>query len=404
MALLPVAEALKKLLGSAAVLEPETVPIGEAADRVLAGPVEALRTQPPFPASAMDGYAVHSADLTTVPAELEVIGEAPAGHGFSGSVAAGQTVRIFTGAPVPEGADAILIQENAEVIGPNRVAAQEQVRDGLYVRAAGLDFTKGEKVLEAGRRLDASALSLAAASNHDQLNVVRRPRVAILATGDELLPPGTEPGPGQIIASNAFGVAAICARAGALTEDLGIAPDNRDAISASISRALNLEADVIVTLGGASVGDHDLVREVLESRGMELDFWRIAMRPGKPLMVGRLGGTHVLGLPGNPVSSIVCSHLFLVPLLAKLGGRSYQPDIRPACLMKALGANDEREDYIRARIVGTSDGLEAHPFGKQDSSMLKVLSAANGLIIRETHAAAVDEGETCLVLMLREPD
>lgn len=404
MALLPVAEALRKLLGSASTLAAEPVSIGEAADRVLAGPVDALRTQPPFPASAMDGYAVRSADLAEVPAELEVIGEAPAGHGFAGSVGTGQTVRIFTGAPVPDGADAILIQENAEVIRPGRIMAQTEVRAGLYVRRAGLDFAEGETLLEPGRNLDAAALSLAAAANHDQLSVVRRPRVAILATGDELLAPGSDPGPGQIIASNSYGVAAICAGAGARTNDLGIVPDDRTAISSAITRALEEQADVIVTLGGASVGDHDLVREVLEKAGMELDFWRIAMRPGKPLMVGRLGGTHVLGLPGNPVSSIVCSHLFLVPLLAKLGGRSHQPDIRPAQLMAPMAANDEREDYIRARVVKGDDGLEAHPFGKQDSSMLKVLAAANGLIVRDVHAIATDEGETCRVLMLREPD
>ncbi len=403
MALLPVSKALEQLLDSAEILSSETVPIGEAAGRVLAEPVQALRTQPPFPASAMDGYAVRADDLKTIPTDLTVIGEAPAGHGFNGSVGSGEAVRIFTGAPVPDGADAILIQENAENAGTNRISAQTEVVEGQHVRRAGLDFAKGEDLAEPGRLLDAAMLSLAAAANHAELNVVRRPRVAILATGDELLPPGSEPGPDQIIASNSYGVAAIAAAAGAQTDDLGIVPDQKTAISSAISRALEAKADVIVTLGGASVGDHDLVRDVMEEMGMTLDFWRIAMRPGKPLMVGRLKGTHILGLPGNPVSSIVCSHLFLVPLLAKLGGRGIQRDIRQATIMTSLHKNDEREDYIRAVVHNGDNGLEAHPFGKQDSSMLKVLAASNGLVIRPPHAPAIAAGELCDVLMLREP-
>lgn len=404
MALLPVSEALERLLASAHTLGPERVQIGEAAERILASPVSALRTQPPFPASAMDGYAVRADDLKDVPAELTVIGEAPAGHGFSGTVRRGECVRIFTGAPVSEGADAILIQENAETVSPNRISARARVKVGQHVRQAGLDFREGETLLEPGCRLDAAVLSLAAAANHNQLEVVRLPRVAILATGDELLPPGSKPGPDQIIASNSYGVGAIAAKAGAVTIDLGIVPDDRGEISNAIDRARKAEADVIVTLGGASVGDHDLVREVLEANGMSLDFWRIAMRPGKPLMVGRLDSTHVLGLPGNPVSSIVCSHLFLVPLLAKLGGRTHRPDMREARLLTPLRANDEREDYVRARVTKGKDGLEVSAFGKQDSSMLKVLASANGLIVRAAHAVALQVGDTCPVLMLREPD
>lgn len=404
MALLPVAKALEQLLETAETLPPETVALADAAGRMLARPVTALRTQPPFPASAMDGYAVRAADLASIPAQLRVIGEAPAGHGFSGSVGAGEAVRIFTGAPVPEGADAILIQENADQAGPGRIEARDTVSVGLYVRRAGLDFAEGEMLLAPGRRLDAAALSLAAAANHTALDVVRRPRVAILATGDELLPPGSEPGPDQIIASNSYGVAAIVAEAGAVPVDLGIVPDKRNAISEAVDKARRAGADVIVTLGGASVGDHDLVREVLETIGMRLDFWKIAMRPGKPLMVGRLGGTHVLGLPGNPVSSIVCSHLFLVPLLAVLGGRSHRPDIREAVLKTAMVANDEREDYVRARVTRTKSGLEAEPFGRQDSSMLKVLAEANGLIIRPVAAPAAAKGDTVRVLMLRAPE
>ncbi|MEZ5811456.1 MAG: molybdopterin molybdotransferase MoeA [Rhizobiaceae bacterium] len=404
MTLLPVAKALDQLLETAATLPAETVALADAAGRVLARPVVALRTQPPFPASAMDGYAVRAADLAAVPARLRVIGEAPAGHGFSGSLGAGEAVRIFTGAPVPDGADAILIQENAELTGPGEIEARQTVSAGLYVRRAGLDFAEGETLLTPGRRLDAAALSVAAAANHTALDVVRRPRVAILATGDELLPPGSEPGPDQIIASNSYGVAAIVAEAGAMAIDLGIAPDRRDAISNAVDRARQAGADVIVTLGGASVGDHDLVREVLETIGMRLDFWKIAMRPGKPLMVGRLAGTHVLGLPGNPVSSIVCSHLFLVPLLAALGGRLHRPDIRDAVVKTAMTANDEREDYVRARVTETENGLEAEPFGRQDSSMLKVLAEANGLIVRPVAAPAAARGDSVRVLMLRAPE
>ncbi|MEX0346764.1 MAG: gephyrin-like molybdotransferase Glp [Rhizobiaceae bacterium] len=404
MALLPVKDALHQLLENAHKLGSETVPVGEAAGRVLATPLAALRTQPPFPASAMDGYAVRTDDLRTVPATLQVIGEAPAGHGYSGRVTAGQAVRIFTGAPVPEGADAILIQENAKAGADGTVTAISTVEPEKFVRRAGLDFTEGETLLEEGRNLDAAALSLAAAANHATLQVVRRPKLAILATGDELLPPGSNPGPDQIIASNSYGVASIAAQLGAEIVDLGIVADNKAEISTAIETARHHHADVIVTLGGASVGDHDLVREVLEELGMQLDFWRIAMRPGKPLMVGRLADIHVLGLPGNPVSSIVCTHLFLVPLLSKLGGTQYRPDVRAANLAKPLAENDEREDYIRARVTASPNGLEAHPFGKQDSSMLKVLAAANGLIIRPVRAPAAVAGDECQVLMLRDPE
>ena len=404
MALLPVKDALARLLDSAGALPSESVPVGAAAGRVLARPVEALRTQPPFSASAMDGYAVRAKDLADAPTRLRVVGEALAGHGFSGAVSTGEAVRIFTGAPVPEGANAILIQESAESDGNDCINALSTVQAGRFVRGTGLDFREGDLLLEPGRSLDAAALSLAAAANHAELEVVRRPGVAILATGDELLAPGSEPGPDQIIASNSYGVAAIAADSGALTTDFGIVSDEKRAISAAVGKAIGEKADVIVTLGGASVGDHDLVREVLEDIGMVLDFWRIAMRPGKPLMVGRLGDIHILGLPGNPVSSIVCSHLFLVPLVAKLGGRHYRPDIREARLARPLNANDGREDYIRARVVRGADGLEAHPFGKQDSSMLKVLAEANGLVVRPAFAEAVETGGICKVFMLREPE
>lgn len=402
MALLPVDDALARLLAGARTLQTETVQIDDAAWRVLAEPVSALRTQPPFDASAMDGYAVRAADIAELPATLDVIGEAPAGRRYAGSLGAGQAVRIFTGAPVPEGADTILLQEDADRSDDgSRVTAREATPPGKHIRKAGLDFRGGDALLPAGRVLDPAALSLAAAANHDTLPVVARPRVAILATGDELLPPGSAPGPDQIIASNGYGVAAIVKGDGAEPLDLGIVPDREAAISEAIERAREAGAHVIVTLGGASVGDHDLVHKVLTGLGMELDFWKIAMRPGKPLMVGKLDGIHVLGLPGNPVSSLVCAHLFLRPLIAKLGGRPFQPDIREAVLGEAMKANDHRRDYVRAKSSIVDAELTATPFSRQDSSMLRTLAEADCLIIREGNAPAAAEGDACRVLMLR---
>ncbi|WP_353641754.1 gephyrin-like molybdotransferase Glp [Mesorhizobium sp. WSM2239] len=401
MALLPVADALRLLLDGARPRETETVPLADAAGRVLAEPLKALRTQPPFDASAMDGYAVRAADVANVPVQLEIIGAAPAGRRFPGKVGPGQAVRIFTGAPMPKGADTIVIQENTSSVGENGVEVTEAVAAGHHIRSKGLDFAEGDLLLERGRVLDAAALSLAASANHATLRVVKRPLVAIIATGDELAPPGSEPGPDQIIASNALGVGAIVQSAGARVIDLGIAQDSKESISALVRRAMDAQADVIVTLGGASVGDHDLIHDVLTSEGVVLDFWKIAMRPGKPLMFGRLGATRCLGLPGNPVAGLVCSHLFLKPLLAQLGGVPHQPDLRRARLATALPANDTRQDYIRAVVKATPDGLIAAPFGIQDSSMLKIFADANALIVREPFAAAADVGASCDVLMLR---
>jgi molybdopterin molybdotransferase len=400
MALLSVEDALTRLLSDAVPLGSETVAIGEAAGRVLAGPIKALRTQPPFPASAMDGYAVRAAELTPG-AQLVVIGEAPAGAPFGGSVGPQQAVRIFTGAAVPDGADTILIQENARRIDAGTVEVLETVAAGRHIRRAGLDFEKGESLLDTGRLLDAAAVSLAAAANHAALAVVRRPLVAVIATGDELLPPGSNPGPGQIIASNSFGVAAIARDTGADIVDLGIVPDDRAVMAGRIRDALDAQADIIVTLGGASVGDHDLVNEVLTAEGMALDFWKIAMRPGKPLMFGRLGATRVVGLPGNPVSSLVCSHLFLKPLIARLAGRPAEPDIREAVLAEGIAGNDSRQDYVRALVSKDANGLLAKPFGVQDSSMLRILADANGLIIRPPQAPAAPAGTVVPVLMMR---
>jgi molybdopterin molybdotransferase len=349
----------------------------------------------------MDGYAVRAADVATVPAKLKVIGEAPAGRMFAGRVGPGEAVRIFTGAPVPEGADTILIQENAKRIDAAMVEATETVVAGRHIRTAGLDFRKDERLLEAGRVLDPAALSLAASANHPALPVVERPLVAIIATGDELLPPGSETGPDQIIASNGYGVAAAARSVGAEVFDLGIVPDDRAIIGERIRQALSAGADVIVTLGGASVGDHDFIHEVLTAEGMALDFWKIAMRPGKPLMFGRLGRTRVLGLPGNPVASLICAELFLKPLVAALGGHRYEPAFRDAQLGAPMTANDLRQDYVRA-VAEEQDGvLVATPFAIQDSSMLRILAHSNALIVRAPHAPAANAGAQCRVLMLR---
>ena len=402
MALLPVSEALARLLEGTAPLAVEVVPIRAAAGRVLAAPLLARRMQPPFPASAMDGYAVRATDIADIPAPLAVIGEAAAGHAFAGTVGPGQAVRIFTGAPVPDGADTILIQEDATPLDATHIEAREATAAGRHIRAAGLDFASGDELLEAGRVLDAAALSLAAAANNPELSVVRRPRVAILATGDELVSPGETPGPDQIIASNNYGIAALAIESGGEPIDLGIAHDTLDDITRAVDTAVSAGADILVTLGGVSVGDHDLVRKALNDRGMSLDFWKIALRPGKPLMYGRLGNLRVLGLPGNPVSSIVCGHLFLKPLVGALAGRKIVHDVREARLGADMKENDQRQDYVRAMVASDGEGnLVATPFQVQDSSMLSVLARADALLIRPPFAPAAAAGSACRILMLR---
>ncbi|MEO3385843.1 gephyrin-like molybdotransferase Glp [Mesorhizobium sp. CAU 1741] len=399
--LLSVDDALARLLEDAAPLGAETVDIAAAGGRVLAQDVVAQRTQPPFDASAMDGYAVRADDISDLPATLRVIGESIAGKRFVGDLNPGEAVRIFTGAPVPQGADTVLLQEDARRMPDGGVEVLEATERGRHIRRAGLDFSKGDRLLEPGRWLDAAALSLAAAGNHAHLAVVRQPLVAVLATGTELVAPGALPGPDQIVASNGLGIGLLAREAGAAVLDLGIAPDDRDVIASAVSRAVDAGADIVVTLGGASVGDHDLVREVLTGQGMSLDFWKIRMRPGKPLMFGRFGTRRVLGLPGNPVSSLVCAHLFLRPLIARLAGIEWRPDIRSATLAAAMKANDHRQDYVRAKVTEEAAGLVATPFDTQDSSMLTTLADANALIVREPHAPGAAKGAACRVLMLR---
>jgi len=398
--LISVEEALARILASVTALPPaETVAVEAALGRTLAEDVRALRTQPPFANSAMDGYALAAADTANPPARLKVVGESAAGRAFQGAIGRGEAVRIFTGAPMPNGADAVLIQENATREG-EAVIAQAREAPGRNVRAAGLDFQEGEALLAAGRRLTPRDLALAAAANHARLNVRRRPRIAILATGDELVPPGAARGPAQIVASNNYAVAGVAAAAGGEAHDLGIAADSKQALAQSFARAAEIKADVLVTLGGASVGDYDLVQQALLESGLELGFWRIAMRPGKPLMHGRLGDMKVLGLPGNPVSSVVSAILFLRPLLlALLGDPNAAADVSEAARLGAdLGENDARQDYLRATLSKEDDGWRAAPVASQDSSLVKLLARAQGLIIRKPHAPAAKSGEPCRII------
>jgi len=399
--LIPVDEAVARVITGAVPVASELVPVAEAAGRTLAEPLKALRTQPPFDASAMDGYALRAADIATVPAVLQVVGMSAAGHHFSGTVEQGQAVRIFTGAPVPAGADAVLLQEVTEAHDDGTVTAKQSVEPGRHIRSSGLDFREGAVLLDAGRRLGLREISLATAMGYAEVPVRRRPKVAIIATGDELVAAGQNPAPDQIYAATSPGLAAFVTALGGEAHDLGIVRDDRAAIADVIGRALSLPADIVVTLGGASVGDHDLVQNALTDRGLALDFWRIAMRPGKPLMFGRIEETRVLGLPGNPVSSLVCALLFLAPLIDVLCGRTPDDSTESATLGGPLKANDERQDYIRARMATRRGELPAAiPLPVQDSSMLSVLATADCLIVRQPHAPAANAGEPCRVIRL----
>jgi molybdopterin molybdotransferase len=324
----------------------------------------------------------------------------PAGQSFDGTVGAGETVRIFTGAPVPRGADCIVIQEDTERLDGDNVLVKEGAARGRYVRPAGLDFSTGTIGLAAGRRLNARAVGLAAAMNRPWLLVHRRPRVAILPTGDEVVMPGDPVGPNQIVSSNALALGALVESLGAIPVQLPIAPDDTSALQRIAAGAQG--ADLLLTTGGASVGDHDLVRDALGASGLALDFWSVAMRPGKPLMVGRYRDTPMIGLPGNPVSTLVCGLLFVKPALERLLGlvAPEEATVR-ARLRVALGANDRRQDYLRAKLARAADGtLEAEPFRVQDSSMMSLLAAADGLVIRMPHAPAAQPGDWVEVIPL----
>jgi molybdopterin molybdotransferase len=367
---------------------------------VLAEPLQALLTQPPFAASAMDGYALRATDIAGLPATLAVVGTAAAGHPFGGRIGAGEAVRIFTGAPMPDGADAIVIQENTGGDG-GQVIVREGGAEPDAVRPKGMDFREGEMLLAAGRRLGASELCLAAAMGHGTLSVRRRPRVAILSTGDELVLTGTRPGPGQIVASNHLSVGALAEAAGAEVRQLGIARDTPDHLARRIGEAA--DSDVLVTIGGVSVGEHDLVGPVLKERGMALSFWTIAMRPGKPLMFGRLGHSRVLGLPGNPAASFVCARLFLVPLVWRLLGRPVEAALATveARLGAAVEKNGPRQHYMRAVSEPEANGLlQVAPLPFQHSSLITPLAQANCLLIRPPHAPPAPPGAPVSILAI----
>ena len=400
MVLMPVAEALRQVLAGAEPLGTETVALDDAFGRVLATDVAARRTQPPADVSAMDGYAVRADDTASEPSTLTIIGEVAAGHPFEGKVGPGEAARIFTGGVVPEGADCVVIQEVTEREG-NRVVIKRSGIKGKNIRRKGIDFSEGQALLARGRRLDDRDLMLAASMNHDRVSVFRRPRVAIIGTGDELVMPGTDPKPGEIVYSNGFALTALARAEGAEARDFGIARDNLDDIGAYIRRARDWGADILVTTGGASVGEHDLVQKALKAEGLDLSFWRVALRPGRPMMHGRLGPLQVLGVPGNPVSSYVCSVLFLVPLIRKLSGRAdLERPRETARLGRDLPENDEREDYLRATLTFAPDGPVATPVSSQDSSLMAHLSRAACLVIRPAHAPAAAAGSPCVILKL----
>jgi molybdopterin molybdotransferase len=399
MALLPVEDALARILAGVSPLPAETVGLLEARDRVLAETIAARRTQPPFESSAMDGYAVRARDLAQMPATLTVVGESQAGRRHADAIGPGEAVRIFTGAALPESADTVVIQEDTERTG-DKVLVREAPKPGANVRVAGGDFRQGEVLLQTGRRIDAAAVLLAAAAGHAELSVRRCPRIAIVATGDELVEPGTIPGPDQIVSSNPYGLAALVARFGGVPQILGIAADAREAIGAKIAAARG--ADVLVTIGGASVGDRDLVRPVLEEAGMTLDFWKVAIRPGKPMLFGRMQEMRVLGLPGNPVSCLVAARVFLVPLLFALLGRT--SDALPsmtAVLANDLPANGPRQHYMLAKLEESAEGPpRVSALASQDSARISGLAAADVLIVRAPEAPAARAGDSVRVLPL----
>ncbi len=403
MTLVPSAEALAAMLAATPPpVESEIVPIDLAEGRTLASDLVALRTHPSVACSAMDGYAVRAADLTDGPRELPVVGEAAAGRPFRGRIEPGNAVRIFTGAALPDGADAVVTQEDALRAASGRIALPGGVASGRHVRPAGLDFRAGEIHLAAGAVLTPARLALAASLGHAALSVRRRPRVAIISTGDELAKPGEPIDADRIVSSNALALAALLRGAAAEVRDLGIVRDDRAATRAAIADATAM-ADLVLTSGGASVGDHDHVQSALREEGFVLGFWKVAIRPGKPVMFAHRGNRLVLGLPGNPVSAYVAALRFALPLIRALCG---QPDpgrllTWPARLTTPLPENDHREDHLRASIAIGPDGMpEATPFPRQDSSMQSVLARADALVLRAPHAPPAQVNDLVSVLPL----
>lgn len=399
--MISVAEALDKVLSPLGEMPAEQITLADGLGRVLAEDLKATVSHPPSPVSAMDGYAVRAEDLAAVPATLTQIGEAAAGKPCDITVGPGQCTRIFTGGVLPEGANAILIQENTKVSG-DQVTATEAVTSGKFVRPMGLDFSEGDVLLTAGQRLTARDLGLAAAMNIPWLMVRRRPKVAVMSTGDEVMMPGEPLGPGQIVSSNSVSICAYVKALGGEALNLGIARDTQEDVLAKFQAARG--ADLIVTSGGASVGDYDIVAQVMGRGDTDLAFDKVAMRPGKPVISGKIMGIPLLGLPGNPVSSGVSSALYLRHAMDKMLGvpeKRRGPPVVQATLGQDLAENDKRQDYLRARLDRLEDGsIVAHPFGKQDSSMLAAFAAASGLVIRAPFAPAAKAGDSVQVMLL----
>jgi molybdopterin molybdotransferase len=398
MALLSVAKALERVTKGLTPLETERVALDRGRSRVLAEDLAARLTQPPFDASAMDGYAVRAQDVATLPVKLKLVGQAAAGSGFEGRVGRGEAVRIFTGAPVPDGADAIVIQEHGEEA--SGLVVVKEAAESRYIRPRGQDFAEGEVLLMAGTRLGPRELMLAAAMNHVELPVRRKPKVAILATGDEVVAPGSELAPDQIVSSVPLGVAALVETHGGEAMSLGIAKDERESI-VTLARA-GMGADILLTIGGASVGERDLVAAALKSEGLDLDFWKIAMRPGKPMLYGRMGHQRVLGVPGNPVSALICAHIFLLPMMARMLGLADVAHPEPqAALGEEIEANGVREHYMRAVSEWQEDGTRVvRPLPSQDSSLVAALVRADCLIVRAPHAPALPAGAKVRIVPL----
>ncbi|MGO9484218.1 MAG: gephyrin-like molybdotransferase Glp [Rhodomicrobium sp.] len=389
-----VAEARARILDGVMPLPGESVSIYDATGRVLAEGMAAKLTQPPFDASAMDGYAVHAADVAAVPVSLKVIGASAAGHGFAGKAGSGEAVRIFTGAPLPEGADTIVIQENTKPEPPDAVTIFEGAPEGRHIRRRGYDFEAGHIALEAGTRLSSRHLMLAAAMNHATVSVRRKPVIALLANGDELVPPGDTPKPGQIVSSIPAGLKAAIEAWGGEALLLDIAKDTKESIAALADAAT--AADVLATIGGASVGEHDLVRGTLEVKGARFEVLKAALRPGKPVMFGVMGAQRVLSLPGNPASAMICARVFLKPLIAALLGLPTDELMHQVPLAGPIEANGDREHYMRA----IASGGTVSPLSDQDSSLVAAYARANCLLVRPADAPALPAGALVPILSL----
>jgi molybdopterin molybdotransferase len=398
--MISVEEALERILSKGSITDIEELPLNQCLGRILAQDITSRRTQPPQAVSAMDGYALR-VEYAVEGNSVIRVGEAPAGGSYDGVVNAGETVRIFTGGPVPAGADAIVLQEDVEIADDGAIIIGETAKKDQHIRPAGVDFKEGDVLLEAGRQISAADVGLLASMDWPLVPARRRPKVAILATGDELVLPGEPLGPNQIVSSNSFALASLVEQAGGEALDLGIAKDVLDDIKAKT--ALAADCDILVTVGGASVGERDLVQHALGEMGLTLDFWKIAMRPGKPLIFGELGEQLMIGLPGNPVSAMVCATLYLAPLIrSMLGMNTPSLPISQARLGAPLKANKARQDYMRATLEPQEDGtLNVTPFDLQDSSVLSLFAHADALIIRPPHAEEAAAGDMVPIIRLR---